>query len=100
MITTNNKKKYGFFVYNTHHEYVFLNNKTESNNGSGMMNLLIQVREKKDYNCKKANHGAEMILKKKLEKINYGLVVKINQTQAHHFNKKENYKSAKIDNVA
>lgn len=77
-----------------------MNDKTESNNGSEMINLLIQAYKRKDYDCKKANHSVEIIPKKRLKKTNYGLVVKINQTQAHLSSKKEDCKSAKIDNAA
>lgn len=52
------------------------------------MNLLIQVNEGKDYDYKKINHGTEMISRKKLEKTNYSLVVKINQTSILFWQKK------------
>ena len=41
----------------------------------------------------------EIFLRKKLEKTNNNLVVKINQTQAHHSCKQQEYKSAKIKNT-
>lgn len=78
----------------------FLNNKTESNDGSRVMNLLIQACKRKDYDCKKVNHGVKMISKKRLEKTNNGLVVKINQMQTHYSGKKKDYKSMKTNNVA
>ncbi len=40
-----------------------------------------------------------MILKKKLEKINYDWVVKINQTQAYHLGENEDYDSVKTENT-
>ena len=39
------------------------------------------------------------IFKKKFEKSNNSLVVKINQMQIHYFGKKKDCKSAKIDNT-
>lgn len=52
-----------------------------------------------DYDYKKANHGAEMILEKRFGKCNDGLVVTINQMQTHNFSKKEDCKSAKTDDA-
>lgn len=62
----------------------FLNDKIKSDNGSGLINLLVelwayQAHESKNYNCKKANHNTEMISKKRPEKSDNGLVIKINQ---------------------
>lgn len=79
-MTSNDDKKEGGFPAHTHYRCASLNNKTGSNDGSKVINLLIQACKKKDYDCKIANHGAEIILKKRLEKTDYGLVVKINQT--------------------
>lgn len=95
----NNKKEDGFSIYNAHHRYIFLIDKTQSNNSFGMMNLLIYTSQKKDYNYKKANHGAKMILKKKFKKTDYSLVVKINQTQVYHFCKKKDYKNIITDDI-
>lgn len=100
MTTANNEKKDGLSVYDVHHRYAFLNDRTKNNNGSEVINLLIQASKKKDYNCKKANYGIEMISKKRYEKRNDSLMVMINQMQAHHSNKKEDCKSAKTDNAA
>lgn len=78
MLTT--KKRVALvLVDDTFQKYAFLSNKIENNNGSGIINLLIQVCKIKEYDCNKANHGIEMISKKKLEKSDYDLVVKINQ---------------------
>lgn len=57
-----------------------MNDETKNNIGSGVINLLMQARKRKNYNCKKTNHGMEMILKKRLEKGDDGLVIKINET--------------------
>lgn len=78
----------------------FLNDKTENNDGSEVMTLLIQVCEKKNYEGEKANHRAKIISKKRLKKRNNGLIVKINQLQVYHSGGKEDCESAKIDDVA
>lgn len=70
-----------------------------------MMNVLTisqiwQVCKKKNYNCQKSNHNAEIISRKRLGKIDNCLVVKINQIQAYHFSKTKDNKSAKMDNAA
>ena len=100
MSAANDKMEDGLPVHDAHHRCAFLNDETENNDGSRMMTLPIQAREKKDYDCEKANHRVEMISKKRLEKRNDGLVMKINQTQAHHSGGKEDCKSAKTDDAA
>ncbi len=97
MITANNKKEDGLLVHDAYHRCAFLNNETENDDGSGVMNLPILACKRKDYDCKKAKHGAEMILKKRLDKRNNGLVMKINQTQVHHSGKKEDCESVKTN---
>lgn len=97
MIIADDKKENGLPVHDAYHRYAFLNNETKNDDGSWVINLLILARERKDYDCKKANHGAEMISKKRLDKRNNGLVMKINQTQVHHFGKKEDCKSVKTN---
>ncbi len=104
MTTANNKKEYGFSIYDAYHSYAFLNNKTGSNNSSEIINLIIvpkvcQVCKRKNYDYKKTNHSMKMISKKKLEKSDNGLVVKINQMQTHHSSKKENCESVKTDDT-
>lgn len=69
--TANDIEVGGLPVQDAHYRYTFVNNKTKSNNGSGMkMNLLIILQachayEKRNYNYTKANHALEMILKKR-----------------------------------
>ncbi len=77
MTIANDKKENGLPIHNAYHRYAFLNDKKKNNDGSGVINLLIQGRKRKDYKCKKANHGVEMISKKRLKKGDDGLVVKI-----------------------
>lgn len=99
MITVDDEKKDGLLIHNAYYRCFFLNNETKNNDGSGVINLLIQTRKTTDYDCKKANHDAEMILEKRFEKRNDGLVVTINQIQTHNFSKKEDCKSAKTDDT-
>lgn len=85
MTTADDKKEGGLPIYDAYYRYTFLNDKKEINDNFGVMNLLIvpqacQAYQRKDYNCKKANHNTKMISKKRLEKSNNNLVVKINQT--------------------
>ncbi len=41
----------------------------------------------------------KIISKKRLKKTDYGLVVKINQMQAHYSGRKKDCENAKIDNI-
>lgn len=74
MIIVDNKGKSDLPIHDVIDRYAFLNSKTESNDSFEMINMLIvpqacQARERKDYDCKKANYGAEMISKKDSRKV-------------------------------
>ncbi len=98
--TADDEKEASLPVHDTHHKYAFLNDGTKNDNGSKVINLLIQARERKEHDCEKANHNVEMISKKRLEKQDGGLMVMINQMQAHHSGKKKDCESAKTNNAA
>lgn len=104
MTIADDKEEDGFFVHNAHHRCASLNDEMKSDNGSKMINLLIvpqarQTHEKKNYKCKKANHGAEIISKKRFKKSDDNLVVKIKQVQTHHFGENKDCKNARTDNA-